>query len=217
MADIEIRPDQHLLICGATGSGKSTLARVLTYGYSRLVVVDPKHEEDVPRALVAYTPAQFRQLWPQRSPRVVFRPDPRDTRHRDVGEVIARVLGFRNTRLVLHETVYYAGAAWIVPELQHALMTGRTLNVGVAACSQRPIGLHNVVLSEASHVFVFRLSLEGDREKLAGIMGPAVLTPPPVPFGFLYGGPAAGGTVVACPPIRVPASPADPAGVGGGA
>lgn len=205
MSEILIRPDEHVFIAGATGSGKSTLARTLFYGYSRLVVIDPKHEELVPRALVTYTPAEFRQAWPQRSPRVVFRPNPEDPKHRDVDEVIRRVLATRRARIVLHETADYATPAWIVPALRRALMTGRSLEVGIGACSQRPIGLHNAVLSEASHLFVFRLSLEGDREKLAGVMGPAVLAPPATPYGFLYGGPATGGVVVACPPLRVPA------------
>lgn len=200
---IEIRPDQHVLICGMNGSGKSTLLRVLTYGYSRLVVIDPKHEEEVPRALVAYTPEQFRQLWPQRSPRVVFRPDPEDPKHRDVDEVIRRCLAYKNVRIAIHETVDYAQASWVVPSLRRAYMIGRSLNVGIAAASQRPIGLHNVAISEAAHVFVFRLQLEGDRAKLAGVLGDAVMAPPPQDFGFLYGGSAAGGAVVACPPLRV--------------
>lgn len=217
MADIEIRPDQHLLVCGATGTGKSTLLRVLTYGYSRLVVIDPKHEELVPRALVVYSAAEFRQAWPQRSPRVVFRPDPEDPKHRDVDEVIRRCLAHRRVRIAIHETVDYAQSSWVVPSLRRALMTGRTLEVGIAAASQRPIGLHNVVISEASHVFVFRLSLEGDRDKLAGVLGPGVLAPPEHEHGFLYGGPALGGRVVACPPLRVPVSPTDPSSVGGGA
>ncbi len=219
MTEIVVRPDEHVFIGGATGSGKSTLARALFYGYSRLVVIDPKHEELVPRALVTYTPAEFRQAWPQRAPRVVFRPDPEDPKHRDVDEVIRRVLAHRRCRIVLHETADYAQPGWIVPALRRALMTGRSLEVGVGACSQRPIGLHNVVLSEASHLFVFRLALEGDREKLAGVIGPAALEQPASAYGFLYGGPAMGGRVVACPPLPVPAptSPVDPAQTGGGA
>jgi hypothetical protein len=106
--------------------------------------------------------------------------------------------------------VDYAQATWIVPALRRAWMIGRTLNVGIAAASQRPIGLHNVAISEAAHVFVFRLQLEGDRAKLAGVLGPAVMTPPAHEYGFLYGGPATAGVVVACPPLRVPDSPSDP-------
>lgn len=203
--DLTIGPTDRVLIVGQTGSGKSTLARALFYGHRSLVVIDPKHEELLPRAGVAYTPAEFRQLWPQRTTRVVFRPNPEDARADDVDEVIRRVLAFGRTCLLLHETVDYANPNRMVPALRRAVLTGRSQHVPVVACSQRPIGLHNVVISESQHVFAFDLAMEPDRKKIAGVGGPGFLER--VGEGsheFLYHGPGTAGGVIRCPPLSAP-------------
>lgn len=209
-----IDPSDRVLIVGRTGSGKSTLARALFYTQRNLVVIDPKHEEIVPRSVLASSPAEFRALYPQRSTRIVFRPDPEDERATDLDEVIRRVLAYGNTCVLLHETVDYATPTRIVPALRRAVKTGRALNVPVVALSQRPIGLHNDVIAEADHVFAFDLGLDGDREKIAGVGGAGFLARPPEAHGFLYWGHrTTGGRVVACPPLQVtaavPPQPAD--------
>ncbi len=205
--DFTLGPTDRVLIVGRTGSGKSTLARVLFYGHRSLVVIDPKHEEVLARSITVSTPAEFRRVFPQRATRIVFRPDPEDHRATDVDEVIRRVLTYGNTCLLLHETVDYATPTRIVPSLRRAIKTGRSLGVPVVACSQRPIGLHNDVIAEAEHVFVFDLAIEGDREKVAGIVGDGVRERVGRPFEFLYAGPGTSGGVVRCDPIRLPAEP----------
>lgn len=195
-----------VLIVGRAGCGKSTLARALFYGYRNLVVIDPKHEEIVPRAVVVYTFEQFRQVYPQRSTRVVFRPDPTDPRHADVGQVIARVLEYRRACLLLHETVDYASSTWILPELRRAVKIGRSLEVKVVALAQRPMGLHNDVIAESEHVFIFDLAMQGDRDKLAGIAGDGARERVGHLFDFLYCGPATRGDVVRCPALQLPSS-----------
>jgi len=81
---------------------------------------------------------------------------------------------------------------------------GRSLTVGVTICSQRPMGLHNDVIAESEHVFIFDLQLPGDREKLAGIVGEGALVRVTEPFGFLYYGPTTHGDVVRCSPLQLP-------------
>lgn len=201
--EVLIGPTDRVLIVGRTGSGKSTLARTMFYGSRSIVVIDPKHEEVLARGQIASTPAEFRQLYPQKSTRIVFRPDPEDKRASDVDEVIRRVLRYGRTRLLLHETVDYAKPVYIVPALRRAIMTGRSLMVPVVSCSQRPVGLHNTVISEAEHAFIFDLSLAGDREKLAGVAGDGALERVGVPYRFLYFGPSTNGDVVQCPPLEL--------------
>lgn len=207
MKGFVVEPSDRVLIVGRTGSGKSTLARALFYGQRNLVVIDPKHEEVLPRSVTIHTPREFSQTFPQRATRILFRPDPESARSEDVDEVVRRILRYGRTCLLLHETVDYATPTRIVPALRRAIKTGRSLSVPVVACSQRPIGLHNDVISEADHVFAFDLGLDGDREKIAGVGGPGFLERPPHEHGFLYWGHrTTGGRVVSCPPLSLPAA-----------
>jgi hypothetical protein len=207
-----IAPSDRVLIVGRTGSGKSTLARALFYGSRQLVVVDPKHEEVLPRSVTVWSAREFSQVYPQRTTRVLVRPDPEDPRSGELDDIIRRILRYGRTCLLLHETVDYATPTRILPALRRAQKTGRSLDLPVVSCSQRPIGLHNDIISEADHVFAFDLGLDGDREKIAGVGGPGFLERPSHEHGFLYWGHrTTGGRVVSCPPLVLPASP-PPAG-----
>lgn len=212
-----IGPTERVVIVGRTGSGKSTLARAFTAGYSAQVVVDPKHEEQLARSIVTYSPRDFAQVYPQRSRRVIFRPDPEQLDFADVDEVIRRVLAYGRTVLVLHEVADFARAAWILPAYRRAVVTGRSLEVPTWSCTQRPNTVHNTVLSEAEHFFLFDLQLEGDRDKMAGIAGPGALTRIVAPHAFGYYGPSTQGELVRCDPLELPAGSPSPPAPGGGA
>ena len=203
---IVIGPTDRVVIVGQTGSGKSTLARHLTAGDRQLVVVDPKHEEVVEGATIATSPREFRALWPQRTTRVVVRPDPA-AEGEDVDEVLARIMRWGRCRILVHEVVDYAGPQRVIPHLRRAAKLGRSLGVSLVVCSQRPIGVHNDVLAEADHLCAFRLLLEGDRRKVEGIIG----EPLPVLVGheWAYWSPKT--RLVRCAPI----DPGPPAAQGG--
>lgn len=213
MPEIVIGPTDRVLIVGRSGSGKSTLARAMFYGQRNLVVVDTKHEEVLPRSLTVFDAAGFRQAFPQRSTRILFRPDPDDVRGLELDQVARRILTYGRTMLLIHDVGDFATATRIVPGLRRAVKLGRSVSAPVVALSQRPIGLHNDITAEANHIFAFDLSLEDDRKKIAGVGGPGFLEGPPDQFGFLYWGEqTTGGAVVRCPPLDTPAaSPPSPA------
>ena len=48
------------------------------------------------------------------------------------------------------------------------------MGIGTSASSQRPMWVPLFVLSESEHFFVFRLSLQEDKNRMAAFMGPAV-------------------------------------------
>lgn len=198
-----IAPDSRIVVIGQAGSGKSTLLRAMTVGYRRQVVIDSKHEETLARSLTVYTPSSFAQTFPHRSGRVVFRPDPESRNGADVDEVMRRVLAHGRTALVVHDGALYASSSWIVPSYRRANLIGRSLGVPVWSGLQRPVGVHNVLLSEASDVFLFGLALESDRTKVAGIVGPSALEPIGERFAFAYYGPSTAGVLVRCDPLEV--------------
>lgn len=200
---------EHVLIVGQNQSGKSTVARSMTAGYSAQVVIDPKHEEVLARSITVYSPAEFGQVYPQRSRRVVFRPDNGLERGEDVDSVMARVEHYGRTAVVVHEAMFYASAGWIVPAYKRLQVAGAGRGIPVWSLSQRPMGLHNVLLSEARHVLIFDLALEGDRRKMAGIVGDEALIRPERRFGFGYYGPTTGG-LVRCDPLELERRTDDP-------
>jgi energy-coupling factor transporter ATP-binding protein EcfA2 len=197
-------PSDRVVLIGHSGSGKSTMLRALTSGYRHQVVIDAKHEETLARSLTVYTPAEFARTFPQRARRVVFRPDPEGKGGDDVDEVMRRVLHYGRTALVVHDGALYASSGAIVPAYRRAQLIGRTIQVPVWTGLQRPVDVHNVLLSEANHVFLFALALESDRTKVAGIVGRGALEPPDRPFAFGYYGPSTAGVLIRCDPLEVP-------------
>lgn len=209
MTDWTMGPTDRVLIVGQTGSGKSTVARAMTQGYRSQVVIDPKHDEALARSITVYSPAEFARVFPQRSTRILFRPDAGLDRGEDVDQVMARVERYGRTAVVVHEAMFYATAAWILPAYRRLQVAGRGRQIPVWSLSQRPMGLHNVLLSEATHVLVFDLALDGDRRKVAGIVGDGALIRPDRQFSFGYYGPQTGG-LVRCDPLELERRPDDP-------
>lgn len=208
-----ILPSERVTIVGRTNSGKTTLARLLVGGDRNLVVIDPKWRFELARTQLAVGTARaFAELWPQRSTRVVYRPDPGSRKHDDVDEVIARVLRYGRTRILVDEAMGLASPSVIIPAYARAITQGRELLVSVVSLTQRPRGVHNVLFSEAEHLFVFDLAVASDREKVADIGGDQLAERPREDHAFWYVGPATNGAAVHCPPLRIPTvAPAAPA------
>lgn len=201
---ITIEPTDRTLIVGHTGSGKTTLALRLVAGYRSLVIIDPKWRVQLPGAgVVTADPRTFAQWWPQRARRVIYRPDPRLRKHEDVDEVIARVLTYGKTCLYVDEAMELSSVAWILPAYKRAITQGRELFVPVVSASQRPIGIHNTVLTEAEHCFAFKLVSDGDRKKVAAFYGDEAGAVIEERFAFLYAGTRTGGVVYRCPPLEL--------------
>lgn len=195
---------QRILVVGRTQSGKTTLVKQLVGGYSSLVVIDPKRRFELPGVVVVdRDPRLFAQTWPQRHRRVVYRPDPNAERSADAGLVIRRVLRYGRTALVIDEAMALCTQGWIQPDYKNAITQGAELLVPVYSLTQRPVGVHNVLLTEAEHFFVFDLQSATDRDKVADFVGDGAGERPRVAYGFLYAGVATDGRVVTCPPLTI--------------
>jgi hypothetical protein len=60
----------------------------------------------------------------------------------------------------------------VIPDYYKAILTrGRELGVSVWSLTQRPSGISQLPISEASHIFGFDLNMPQDREKIAKVTG----------------------------------------------
>lgn len=173
--------DQRAFVCGRTGSGKSYLARRWVRGWRSGVAVDHKWNGIPPAELPGWQVVDgFRaalEAWP-RIPRIIVRPHPGDLeRGAGYDELAQRVLRAGWTGWYDDEVANVAPIGRILTGLERLYGEGRARQVPVVVATQRPIGVHNKLLSEADHLVIFQLQLPGDRDKLASFAGEQLTDP----------------------------------------
>ncbi|HXH82062.1 MAG TPA: hypothetical protein VNN07_03945 [Candidatus Tectomicrobia bacterium] len=168
---IRIRTTERLLVVGKTRSGKTTLVARLTAGVGRLVWCDFKHQQELPAASVVVWPA------PLPAGRVVVRFSP-DPAHGSVSEQFDRVcyevLRRGNTLLVVDDAMMVTRGQTAPHWYLQVLTLGASRGVGCISIVQDPVHVHNALLSQSEHRFIFRVNVRSHRQKLAGICGDAI-------------------------------------------
>lgn len=164
------RVTDRAFIVGQTGSGKTTLAEKLCCTRRYVAALDPKRLLNWEKSgfVVFREFGKFCDAPARKVPRRIYRPSIEEL---NAGEVIDQ----------WYEWVYRTGQ-WTVYTDEVALVTeGQTIPVYFRAClqqgrehgveswnaTQRPMNVPNVIMSEAEHVYTFRLKMEGDRDKVA--------------------------------------------------
>jgi DNA helicase HerA-like ATPase len=171
---VTIKSYERVFFCGRTGSGKTFAAKHICARLPRLVVLDPKgtltdwNLEPWDRE----TRRLLRQGYPVRARVVVpFGADATEIWE----EAFYAVYSGGNCTLYIDEVYGVVEPGSKPPSGLTAIWTrGRELKVGGFASSQRPTWVPLFILSEADHLFTFRLSLEEDRRRMAAFMGPEV-------------------------------------------
>lgn len=186
-----------MAILGKTRSGKSVCASLLTARFAGLWAYDRKHEMNTPRgpsvpnAKVAHGLTELRrQVAAQKGApgRIIYRPTSGDLAEFD--EFCRLALHTGRLCVWVDEAASVSTASALARWHGEIMRVGAALGVGCVNLSQRPAHVHNTLLSEAEHLFVYRLNLPDDRRKVAGIIGPAALDAHRLPpHHFLYYGP----------------------------
>lgn len=185
-------------VFGKTGSGKSTLVRQLLRGYSRAVLVDPKGRATLDDWPIVYGAEAFVRAWPA-TPRIIARVGPGEDRRKWIDRVMWHVWATGETAVALDETIGVVDANRGSSGVDAVWSQGRELGITAYVCTQRPSKIPPVIISEAEHVFVFRLNRRDDRELVADTIGPYNASPGP--FAFTYWSERLTGAVD-CPPLR---------------
>jgi hypothetical protein len=150
---------------GPNGSGKSFLALGYVAKMRSAIVVDPKHEIELPGFRISHDPVQMRL-----SPRVIWRP-PGTMAERDVADAAGYAAMCRNnTTLYVDEIGAVCNATAMGDWLKAAIRMGRSKGVGVWGATQRPKDVHNLWFSEAWTLLVSPLLAGFDRDKVRGFV-----------------------------------------------
>ena len=169
---IQIKSNERIFITGRTGSGKSVLInQLLLPGMNHVVLYDYKHEIEYPGAVIFQSMEDFKRK--PNEPFIIYRSQ---TGTDEEFDRLCRQCFYRgNNTLVLDEVAQHCNKGLIQPYHDLIMRLGRSKGVGIVNCTQRPRGIHNNILSQCEHFFIFDLIQETDRKKMAEFCGDEVM------------------------------------------
>lgn len=180
------------IVIGATGSGKSTASMWLMRRSPKvpIVIYDVKHEDmffDLPKVAAAFSWEGVKSLLDDgETDYVLFRPPNNELGNANVlDEYLMRHLEELSDIPAHIDELYafhnkgHAGNGLI------ALLTrGRSRGITTTMATQRPAFISLFSLTEAQHLFVFRLTHTDDKKRVAKIIPDYDRVPEPAEYGF---------------------------------
>jgi len=173
MPSVTIPTNQHVFIAGRTGSGKTFLAEQYLNGYKNVCVLDTKGLftwESAGKEVEIVT--KISDLPLAVKSKIIYRPIWQEMKPEYYNAFFEWCYNRRNTIVYVDEFMSVSDNPFKIPDYCKAILTrGREHNVSLWVSTQRPSGISQIAISEASHFFIFTLNLQTDREKVASITG----------------------------------------------
>lgn len=196
-----IRGNDRCFFAGKTGSGKTFLAERLLEQFPYIVVLDNKGlfgtDETTDYFYLAERGftlcndlSEIEELATQ-SNRIVYRPAPEleaDTKifMDTMNDFLWWIYNRKNCILYVDEVTAISDSRNILPGHNAIMKRGRQRGIGCWNASQQPVNVHNTLLSESEHFFIFETTLQSHRDKLAGFMGEEVRNIIPKEHKYFY-------------------------------
>lgn len=175
---MDIGTNSRLFVVGMTGSGKTVFAKSLLHLYPRVVFHDRKGENgDLMQTLhftAVHDPATLQLALQKGMKRILYQPavGMSESMLRDDFDSCCEII-FKTTNcaLFVDEVSSLVHGNTIPMWYGEIQRLGRSRNVGSVSLTQRPMDIPQTLLSESEYMFVFKLKLEQDCQKIASITG----------------------------------------------
>ena len=167
--------DQDIVITGAKGSGKSYLANVILKSLNGITVMvyDYNFQFHSSRAIIVHTLDDMFELYDQAGHgHFIFQPF--DNSLETFKKFCSGIFKRGNIVSIMDEAHSFCSKQARLKEFDNIILSGRPRGISAITISTRPASLPNNVLTNAKHVFAFRLNLESDARYLESWMGSAV-------------------------------------------
>lgn len=193
-----IPKNKHVLVCGMTGTGKSFLCEQYTKGYEYVVKLDTKGETDerISQGESAWDGLKenkdftivrrLEDLDEVNTKKIIFVPDFDEQNEETFNQFFRWIFLRGNTVLWIDELMSIGTVQKYPRELGRLMQQGRSKNIGVWACTQRPSGIPSCVPSNCTYFFVFDMTLPQDRKKLVETTGMVEMYELPTGYNFWF-------------------------------
>lgn len=194
----QIPSNKHVLVCGMTGTGKSFLTEQYTKGYRYVVKLDTKGETDE-RHLEGKSAWEgleegkdfticrhLEELDEIDTDKIIYVPD-FEEQNEDTFDMFFKWIFERGNTVLWIDELMSIGTVFKYPKnLKRIYTQGRSKNVGVWACTQRPSGIPDCSPANSSYFFVFDMMLPQDRKKMSESTGTTEMMKLPEGYNFWY-------------------------------
>lgn len=160
--------------------------------------LDPKRRNDFGGWAVIEGGHAARRDWPRHVDRAIARPDLLEDEREWADALCRQAYYVERCAVALDELPAGTDANRPLTWLGVLLRRGREAQITTFVATQRPMDIPVTILSEAMHVFVFDLNLEGDRKRVREVIGDYPI--PRRPHAFAYWSPELP-AAIACDPI----------------
>lgn len=193
-----IPSNRHVMVCGMTGTGKSFLCENYLRGYEYVVKLDTK-DETLERHMSGLSPwdgleenrdftvcHELAQLDDIDTKKIIYVPSYDEQNIETFDRFFNWIFERGNTILWIDELMSIGTVQSFPRGLGRIMQQGRSKNVGVWSCTQRPSGIPSCVPANSSYFFVFDMALPQDRKKLVETTGMIEFSEMPTGYNFWY-------------------------------
>lgn len=193
-----IKRSEHVFVCGMTGSGKSYLAEAYLTGYDYVVKLDTKNEtaerrrekrsawDGLEEGKDFVVVDNFEDLFDSESKKIIFVLAYEEQTMDNFNLFFNWCFARENTIIWIDELMSIGNQHKYPNGLGRIYQQGRSKNVAIWACSQRPSGVPAISTANSTHFFVFQMGQHNDRKRMVDATGMDEMYTFPQKHAFWY-------------------------------